>query len=112
MPAPDFDADGWTLLRCALPLNLLADLRDRIFHSGEAGTRCLLDDPDVATAARELPTFATAPIQLSALDSGLSASPLPDPLSETPPRPLPRLRLRPAHPRTLAPRGIMPSPLR
>jgi ectoine hydroxylase-related dioxygenase (phytanoyl-CoA dioxygenase family) len=52
MSACEFEAEGWTVMKTAIMPELLAALRETVFRPGEAGTRCLLDRPEVATAAR------------------------------------------------------------
>jgi ectoine hydroxylase-related dioxygenase (phytanoyl-CoA dioxygenase family) len=50
----DLDTQGCSLLRADLPSEVHARLRARIFAEGEAGTRCLLDQPDVRDCALRL----------------------------------------------------------
>ncbi len=45
---------GWTLLASQIEPHWLAELRERVFAEGVAGTRCLLDEPGVAAVARQL----------------------------------------------------------
>jgi hypothetical protein len=46
------DLNGWAVIRLQLASQTSSALRDQIFVEGEAGTRCLLDVPEVAGTAR------------------------------------------------------------
>ncbi|WP_193211751.1 phytanoyl-CoA dioxygenase family protein [Luteolibacter marinus] len=48
------DPHGWDRVPSHLPPQLLRTLRDEAFKAGSAGTRCLLDNPAVAEASREV----------------------------------------------------------
>jgi ectoine hydroxylase-related dioxygenase (phytanoyl-CoA dioxygenase family) len=54
MSVREFEADGWAVAEIAVAPELLATLRETVFRPGEAGTRCLLDQAEVATAARAM----------------------------------------------------------
>lgn len=47
-----FERDGWAVAALPSTAGLLPALRDTVFQPGEAGTRCLLDAPEVAAVAR------------------------------------------------------------
>lgn len=59
-PLPGLQRDGFGLVRTKLEPALLQSLRDSIFATGEAGTRCLLDHPAVRTTALRLREELTA----------------------------------------------------
>lgn len=54
IPAAKLESEGWALLPSTMESEQLDALRDSIFDGRSAGTRCLLDHPLVADAARLL----------------------------------------------------------
>lgn len=50
----NLETHGFRIISPELPLGLLDSLREKIFATGSAGERCLLDQPDVRTAASAL----------------------------------------------------------
>lgn len=52
MSLHELDLQGWALVRTEVAADRLAMLRQTLFRPGEAGTRCLLDQPDVEAVAR------------------------------------------------------------
>lgn len=54
MTASQLDLNGWAITQVRLSCQIAAALREKIFARGEAGTRCRLDVPEVAVAARDV----------------------------------------------------------
>lgn len=50
---------GYAITTSHVTSEKIASLRDRLFHQGKAGQRCLLDDEEVAAIARQLRTELT-----------------------------------------------------
>jgi hypothetical protein len=54
MIASQLDLNGWATIQVQLPCHTVSALREQIFAKDKAGTRCLLDVPEVAVAASNI----------------------------------------------------------